>query len=489
MLVNDPPMVISRPYYIESPDCGYCKLQKKDFNAIEGRKFTDEPQSIIIGMSSERVSCRQYDELMNKGFRRSGKFLYRPDLLRSCCRLYTIRTTLQQLLVGKEHRKVINRFMRAIGDGKQPKNSKGGTKFDIHALVEAEGCSKRFQTHFGPPVFTKEKYELFKKYQMTVHNDKPDEVSEKSFERFLCSTPFHDVEIEGSKAEWDSVNGWAKRACEAPDRSLPIPKKRRLGPTHECYYLDGKLIAISVLDFLPSGVSSVYFIWDPDYASLSLGTLSGLREILMCNELSLGFYYMGYYIDDCPKMRYKRKFGGQVLDAPNNIYYNFDTVSPMMHGGRLFVTDCRQPNANKKLCCPEEPALDLLESPADEDELPEENRHVSNIADLLYTPTVFDTAEKARHSLNTEFSVRWTSSDEMPAIPSVVPGLVPLPHMLRMLRSSTAIDFLSFQIFHVTTTRISHSAFSQLLSLEKAVIIDCIRVMGLALTCNSIVIA
>lgn len=489
MLVSDPPMVISRPYYIESPDCGYCKLQKKDFNAIEGRKLTDEPQSIIIGMSSERVSCRQYDELMNKGFRRSGKFLYRPDLLRSCCRLYTIRTTLQQLLVGKEHRKVINRFIRAIGDGKEPRNSKGGAKFDIHALVDAEGRSKRFHTRFGPPVFTREKYELFKKYQIKVHNDEPDEVSEKSFERFLCSTPFLDEEIEGSKAEWDSVNDWAKHACEASVSSRPTGKKRRLGPTHECYYLDGKLIAISVLDFLPSGVSSVYFIWDPDYANLSLGTLSGLREILMCSELSLGFYYMGYYIDDCPKMRYKRKFGGQVLDAPNNIYYNFDTVTPMMHDGRLFVTDCKQPEASKQSGSPEEPALELLESPASEDELPEENRAVSNIAALLYTPAVFHTAEKARHSLSTDFSIQWRSSDDMPAIPSVVPGLVPLPHILRMLRLGTAIDFLPFLIFHVTTTRISHSTFSQLLSSEKAVIVDCIRVMGLALTCNSIVIA
>jgi arginyl-tRNA--protein-N-Asp/Glu arginylyltransferase len=35
--------------------------------------------------------------------------------------------------------------------------------------------------------------------------------------------------------------------------------------------VDGKLIAFSVLDILPGCVSSVYFVWDPDYAWASLG--------------------------------------------------------------------------------------------------------------------------------------------------------------------------------------------------------------------------
>lgn len=35
--------------------------------------------------------------------------------------------------------------------------------------------------------------------------------------------------------------------------------------------IDGKLVAFSVLDILPGCVSSVYFVWDPDYAWASLG--------------------------------------------------------------------------------------------------------------------------------------------------------------------------------------------------------------------------
>lgn len=35
--------------------------------------------------------------------------------------------------------------------------------------------------------------------------------------------------------------------------------------------IDGRLIAFSVLDILPGCVSSVYFVWDPDFAWASLG--------------------------------------------------------------------------------------------------------------------------------------------------------------------------------------------------------------------------
>jgi arginine-tRNA-protein transferase len=49
--------------------------------------------------------------------------------------------------------------------------------------------------------------------------------------------------------------------------------------------LDGKLIAVAVLDILPGAVSSVYFMWDPDWAGMGLGKISALREIALVQEL------------------------------------------------------------------------------------------------------------------------------------------------------------------------------------------------------------
>jgi arginine-tRNA-protein transferase len=41
--------------------------------------------------------------------------------------------------------------------------------------------------------------------------------------------------------------------------------------------LDGRIIAVAVLDLLPRCLSSKYFFYDPDYDHLTLGTYSALR--------------------------------------------------------------------------------------------------------------------------------------------------------------------------------------------------------------------
>jgi arginyl-tRNA---protein transferase len=56
---------------------------------------------------------------------------------------------------------------------------------------------------------------------------------------------------------------------------------------------------MAVLDILPKCVSSVYFMYDPEYAFLSLGKYSALREIALTQEFEgkvskeLHWYYMG----------------------------------------------------------------------------------------------------------------------------------------------------------------------------------------------------
>jgi arginyl-tRNA---protein transferase len=73
------------------------------------------------------------------------------------------------------------------------------------------------------------------------------------------------------------------------------------GTYHQKYYLNNTLVAVSVLDILPSCVSAVYFMYDPTspvVRSLSLGVYSGLREISLVLGLAdlypgLKYYYMG----------------------------------------------------------------------------------------------------------------------------------------------------------------------------------------------------
>lgn len=74
------------------------------------------------------------------------------------------------------------------------------------------------------------------------------------------------------------------------------------------YRLNQKLIGVSIIDMTHAGISSVYFYYDPDYASRSLGTYSILHEIKTCLHKNIPYWYGGYYIKDHPKMDYKKKF-------------------------------------------------------------------------------------------------------------------------------------------------------------------------------------
>jgi len=74
--------------------------------------------------------------------------------------------------------------------------------------------------------------------------------------------------------------------------------------------VDSSLLAVGVVDVLPYCLSSVYFFYDPDYHSLSLGVYSALKEIDWVKSAhtttpELKFYYLGFYIHTCPKMKYK----------------------------------------------------------------------------------------------------------------------------------------------------------------------------------------
>ena len=91
------------------------------------------------------------------------------------------------------------------------------------------------------------------------------------------------------------------------------------------YYIDNVLVAVSVIDVLPKCVSSVYFFYKPKFSFLSLGKYSILRDIDFTKRInkvapSLEWYYLGYYIHECPKMRYKGDYTGSELADP--VYFN-----------------------------------------------------------------------------------------------------------------------------------------------------------------------
>lgn len=130
---------------------------------------------------------------------------------------------------------------------------------------------------------------VYSRYQKSIHKD--DDCTKKQFQRFLCHTPLLFSPFSGRTV--DGITGFASY--------------------HMQYWLDGeKVLAVGVIDVLPTGISSVYLFYDPDFSSLGLGTYSALRELALVRQLSsqlaADYYYMGFYIHSCPKMRYKARF-------------------------------------------------------------------------------------------------------------------------------------------------------------------------------------
>lgn len=76
------------------------------------------------------------------------------------------------------------------------------------------------------------------------------------------------------------------------------------------FRLDQILIAIAVVDRIKDGLSAVYTFYDPDMKDRSLGTFAILTEIELCKNRNLPYLYLGYWIDQHPKMHYKAGFDG-----------------------------------------------------------------------------------------------------------------------------------------------------------------------------------
>lgn len=75
-----------------------------------------------------------------------------------------------------------------------------------------------------------------------------------------------------------------------------------------CFYIDEKLIGISVVDQFNGGLSAVYTFFDPDYSNRSLGTYAILYMLYLARLKQIDYVYLGYWIDGSTKMDYKRKF-------------------------------------------------------------------------------------------------------------------------------------------------------------------------------------
>jgi len=178
----------------------------------------------------------------------------------------------------------------------------------IHASENASSNSAHiFEVTLEPSSYSDEKFALYQSYEEHIH--KKPEKQNGGFKRFLVESPLQREPIPYSST---------------PSTRLPS----HYGSYHQLYRLDGRLVAMGVIDILPSCISSVYFMWEKEYEKFSLGKLSALREISLVKEIhdagvpQLKHLYMGYYIYTCQKMKYKGEYSPSFLADPEDFTWH-----------------------------------------------------------------------------------------------------------------------------------------------------------------------
>jgi arginine-tRNA-protein transferase len=122
---------------------------------------------------------------------------------------------------------------------------------------------------FGRPALTDEKLALYRRYLQGRHDGR-------------MSTDPGDLE---------------EFLYRSPTRTLEVTYRNPAGT----------LLAVGICDQTPLALSSVYFYFEPEEARRGLGTFGSLIEIELARSLGLPYYYLGLWVEGCPKMEYKAR--------------------------------------------------------------------------------------------------------------------------------------------------------------------------------------
>ncbi|GBQ07760.1 arginyl-tRNA-protein transferase [Acidiphilium acidophilum DSM 700] len=123
-----------------------------------------------------------------------------------------------------------------------------------------------------PPRATSEQFLLFQRYQMARHGDGD-----------MAAMSFYDYR---AMVEDTPIETWLVEFRDEADR----------------------LVGACLTDRLGDGLSAVYSFFAPELARRSLGTQAIMWLVERAAELGLPYVYLGYWVPESPKMRYKSKF-------------------------------------------------------------------------------------------------------------------------------------------------------------------------------------
>lgn len=96
--------------------------------------------------------------------------------------------------------------------------------------------------------------------------------------------------------------------------------------------LSGRLVGVAVTDRLDRGLSAVYTFFDPAISDRAPGTFAILAQIEAARRIGVPYLYLGYWLRESPKMRYKDRF--RPIEAWNGqAWVRFERGRALVLGG------------------------------------------------------------------------------------------------------------------------------------------------------------
>jgi arginyl-tRNA--protein-N-Asp/Glu arginylyltransferase len=206
----------------------------------------------------------------------------------------------------------------------------------------------------NPPGFIDSAKRMLQREYSHVPHDRLKQIVKSfgSFYQFLVESPFT-MPSNGNRGATAMVT----TTPSAPNSGDPIDLPP--GTYHQHYRVSGMLIAVGVVDVLPQGLSSVYLFYHPQFAHdlVPLGKYAILQEIEFARSLQLPYYYLGYYIESCTKMRYKAEYKPSELLCPTTYKWVdaalaqriIPVLSPVHHCCTLYYEDKQKLEADLKI--------------------------------------------------------------------------------------------------------------------------------------------